>query len=121
MLRSIRIENFRGIRQAEVKRLKRLNLVTGQNGGGKFRDGTGSPDARFVRSGRGNTWCLMSSIYERFASDCVRLAAKSKDKSTRAELYRLARQWQSMGAEAQGEVGRSAHTPKPAFQAPERR
>jgi hypothetical protein len=59
----------------------------------------------------------MSSIYERFASDCVRLAAKSKDKSMRAELYRLAQQWQMMDAEAQGEVGRSAHTPQPAFQA----
>jgi hypothetical protein len=72
---------------------------------------------RVVPSGRGNTWCIMSSIYERFASDCVRLAAKSTDKSMRAELYRLAQQWQMMDTEAQGEVGRSAHTPQPAFQA----
>jgi hypothetical protein len=61
----------------------------------------------------------MSSIYARFASDCVRLAAK--DKSMRAELYRLAQQWQMMDTEAHGEVGRSAHTPQPAFQAPEGR
>jgi hypothetical protein len=72
---------------------------------------------RVVPSGRGNTWCIMSSIYERFASDCVRLAAKSTDKSMRAELYRLAQQWQMMNTEAQGEVGRSAHTPQPALQA----
>jgi hypothetical protein len=60
----------------------------------------------------------MGSIYERFASDCVRLAAKSTDKSKRAELYRLARQWQMMDAEAQGEVGKSAHRPPPAFMLP---
>jgi hypothetical protein len=79
------------------------------------------PHTRVVASGCGNIWCLMGSIYERFASDCVRLAAKSTDKSTRAELYRLAQQWQMMDAEAQGEVGKSAHRPAPALHAPERR
>jgi hypothetical protein len=76
---------------------------------------------RVVSSGRGNTGVFMSSIYARFASDCVRLASKSKDKSMRAELYRLAQQWQMMDAEAQGEIGRSAHMPQPAFHAPEGR
>ena len=60
----------------------------------------------------------MGSIYERFASDCVRLAAKSTNKSSRAEPYRLAQQWQMMDAEAQGEVGKSAHRPPPAFMLP---
>jgi hypothetical protein len=60
----------------------------------------------------------MGSIYERFASDCVLLAAKSNNKSTRAELYQLAQQWLSMDAEAQGEVGRSAHMHSPRSKLP---
>jgi hypothetical protein len=63
----------------------------------------------------------MNSIYDLFAKDCAAIAARSTDKSTRAELYRLAQEWQMMDAEAQGEVGKSAHRPAPALHAPERR
>jgi hypothetical protein len=63
----------------------------------------------------------MNSIYDLFAKDCAAIAAKTQKQSDKAHLLRLAQQWQSMDAEAHGEVGRSAHTPKPAFQAPERR
>ena len=35
MLRALRIENFRGIKRLEIRRLQRLNLVTGKNAGGK--------------------------------------------------------------------------------------
>jgi hypothetical protein len=62
----------------------------------------------------------MGSIYERFASDCVRLAAKSTNKSKRAELYRLAQQWQMIDAEAQGGWAR-APSSNASLHAPERR
>ncbi len=54
------------------------------------------------------TWRPMTSIYETFAEDCVRIAAKAKSKSDKAELLRLAKQWQVTAAEQDGEIGKSA-------------
>jgi hypothetical protein len=55
-LRGIRIENFRGIKSAEVKRLKRLNIVTGTNGGGK----TSLLAAVFLNCGASSAGLLLS-------------------------------------------------------------
>jgi predicted ATPase len=56
MLKSIRIQNFRGLKSAEVKRLKRLNLVTGRNGGGK----TSFLEAAFLNCGAANAALLVA-------------------------------------------------------------
>ncbi len=50
----------------------------------------------------------MSSIYEMFAEDCARIAAKTKAKSYKANLLRLAKQWKVMATEQGREVGKSA-------------
>ncbi len=50
----------------------------------------------------------MTSIYETFAEDCVRIAVKAKSKTDKADLLRLAKQWQVMAAEQDGEIGKSA-------------
>jgi hypothetical protein len=71
---------------------------------------------RVVPSGRGNTWCIMSSIYERFAS----ASALPRDQRTSLREPSFIGS-PMMDAEAQGEVGRSSHIPQPAFQAPEGR
>jgi predicted ATPase len=56
MLKSIRIENFRGLKSAEVKRLRRLNIVTGRNGGGK----TSLLEAVFLNCGAANASLVLS-------------------------------------------------------------
>jgi hypothetical protein len=64
----------------------------------------------------------MISIYEMFAEDCARIAARTKAKSDKADLLRLAEQWKVVAAEQNGEVGKSAVHPKPAaVHAPEGR
>ena len=56
MLKSIRIDNFRGLNKAEVKRLRRLNIVTGPNGGGK----TSFLEAVFLNCGAANAGLVLS-------------------------------------------------------------
>jgi hypothetical protein len=51
---------------------------------------------------------MASSIYDQFAKDCAALAAKTKGKSDKASLMRLAKQWQVVSAEQEGEIGKSA-------------
>ena len=64
----------------------------------------------------------MTSIYEMFAEDCVRIAAKTKAKSDKADLLRLAEQWKVVAAERNGEVGKSGVCPtSAAVHAPEGR
>jgi hypothetical protein len=63
----------------------------------------------------------MTSIYDLFAADCARIAAKTKKKSDKAHLLRLAKQWQTVAAEQEREIGKSAVFPVSAHQAPERR
>jgi hypothetical protein len=60
------------------------------------------------------TWWPMTSIYEMFAEDCARIAAKTKKKSDKADLVRLSEQWKVVAAEQNGEVGKSAISPKQA-------
>jgi AAA15 family ATPase/GTPase len=50
MIRSLRVENFRGIKKAEARRLQRLNIVTGRNAGGK----TTFLEAVYLNSGGAN-------------------------------------------------------------------
>ena len=50
----------------------------------------------------------MTSIYDMFAEDCIRIAAKTKSNSDKADLLRLAKQWQVTAAEHYGEIGKSA-------------
>ena len=56
MLKNIRIENFRGIESLDIRRLKRLNLVTGKNGGGK----TTLLEAVFLNAGAANASLTLS-------------------------------------------------------------
>jgi hypothetical protein len=71
---------------------------------------------------RAVTWCPpMTSIYDLFAHDCAKIAAKTKNKSDKAHLLRLAKQWQMVATEQDGEIGKSALFPVPALKAPERR
>jgi hypothetical protein len=62
----------------------------------------------------------MASIYDMFAEDCARIAAKTEAKSDKAALLRLAQQWRVVEAERNGELGKSAVRTDP-LQAPERR
>jgi hypothetical protein len=81
------------------------------------------PIWRHKRCGRaagGNMVSPMTSIYDLFAEDCARIAAITKKKSDKAHLLRLAKQWQMVATEQEGEVGKSAVFPVPAHQAPER-
>jgi hypothetical protein len=50
----------------------------------------------------------MTSIYGIFAKDCARVAAKTKSKSNKTDLLRLAEQWKVVQAEQKGEIGKSA-------------
>ena len=61
----------------------------------------------------------MTSIYGLFAEDCARIAAKTKKRPDKS--LRLAKQWQTVAAEQEREIGKSAVFPVPAHQAPERR
>jgi hypothetical protein len=63
----------------------------------------------------------MTSIYEMFAADCARIAAKTKAKSEKTDLLRLVEQWKVAAAEQAGEVGKSAVRPTQALHGPERR
>jgi hypothetical protein len=63
----------------------------------------------------------MASIYEMFAADCARIAAKTKAKSDKADLLRLAEQWKVVAAEQEGEVGKSAVRAPRALHAPDSR
>jgi hypothetical protein len=54
----------------------------------------------------------MTSIYDLFAKNCAAIAAKTKMKSDRAQLLRLAKQWELVAAEQAGEVGKSAVRPR---------
>lgn len=56
MLRSLRIENFRRIKALDIRRLQRLNLVTGRNGGGK----TSLLEAVFLNGGAANAGLILS-------------------------------------------------------------
>jgi AAA15 family ATPase/GTPase len=56
MLKSIRIDNFRGLKSVEIKGLRRLNLVTGRNGGGK----TSLLEAVFLNCGAANASLVIS-------------------------------------------------------------
>jgi AAA15 family ATPase/GTPase len=56
MLKSLRIQDFRGIKSADIKRLKRLNIVTGRNGGGK----TSVLEAVFLNTGGANANLVIS-------------------------------------------------------------
>jgi hypothetical protein len=60
------------------------------------------------------TWCLMTSLYDLFADDCARIAAKTKAECHKSGLLRLADQWRAMEAEQTRELGKSAvlATPK---------
>jgi hypothetical protein len=66
----------------------------------------------------GNMVPAMTSIYDLFAQDCAKIAAKTKKKSNKARLLRLAKQWQMVATEQEGEIGKSALFPVPALQAP---
>jgi hypothetical protein len=61
------------------------------------------------------------SIYDDFAKDCVTIAEKTEDKSTKTKLLRLADQWRIVAYEASGEAGKSTALPVSALQAVERR
>jgi predicted ATPase len=50
MLKSIQVSNFRSLRETTIRRLQRLNLITGRNGGGK----TSLLEAVFLNSGGAN-------------------------------------------------------------------
>jgi hypothetical protein len=50
----------------------------------------------------------MASIYEMFAEDCARIAAKTKAQSDKADLLRLAEQWRLIAVEQEREIGKSA-------------
>src|SRR5580704_18120390 len=56
MLRSLHIENFRGIKKLDLRRLQRLNLVTGRNAGGK----TSLLEAVFLNGGAANAGLVFS-------------------------------------------------------------
>lgn len=56
MLTSIGIENFRSLKKAEVRKLKRLNIVTGRNGGGK----TSFLEAVFLNCAAANSSLIFS-------------------------------------------------------------
>jgi hypothetical protein len=65
MFRSIRIDNFRAIKAANIRRLKRLNLVTGRNGGGK----TSLLEAIFLNAGAANSTLIF--FLSAFRGDAV--------------------------------------------------
>jgi hypothetical protein len=75
----------------------------------------------FVKAGSWYHGVSMASIYDMFAAECSRIAARTKVKSDKADLLRLADQWKVVAAEQNGEVGKSAHRPTRALHAPERR
>ena len=50
MFKSIQVSNFRSLRDVKVQKLKRINLVTGSNGGGK----TSFLEAIFLNAGAAN-------------------------------------------------------------------
>ena len=77
-------------------------------------------DLAGARGAGGNMVSPMTSIYDLFARDCAKIAAKTKKKSDKAHLLRLAKQWQMVATEQEGEIGKSAVFPMPALQAPER-
>ncbi|HKN26869.1 MAG TPA: AAA family ATPase [Roseiarcus sp.] len=56
MLKSIQVSNFRSLHEAKVQKLKRLNLVTGSNGGGK----TSLLEAVFLNAGAANAALVFS-------------------------------------------------------------
>lgn len=56
MFKSLRIEHFRSLKRLEVSKLQRLNLVTGQNAGGK----TSLLEAVFLNSGGANAMLTFS-------------------------------------------------------------
>jgi predicted ATPase len=56
MLTSIQVSNFRSLRDVKVHKLKRLNLVTGSNGGGK----TSFLEAIFLNAGAANAGLAFS-------------------------------------------------------------
>jgi recombinational DNA repair ATPase RecF len=56
MLKNLEIQNFRSLQDTSVKKLRRLNLVTGRNGGGK----TSLLEAIFLNAGSGNPQLLFS-------------------------------------------------------------
>jgi hypothetical protein len=63
----------------------------------------------------------MTSIYEMFAEDRVRISAKTKAKSDKADLLRLAQHWKVVASEQHGELGKSAVRTTPAVHFPETR
>jgi hypothetical protein len=69
---------------------------------------------RCGRAAGGNMVSSMTSIYDLFAEDCARIAAKTKKNSDKAHLLRLAKQWQTVAAEQEREIGKSAVFPVPA-------
>jgi hypothetical protein len=63
----------------------------------------------------------MELVRRKRAEDCARIAAKTKAKSDKRLLLRLAKRWKLVAAEQDGEVGKSAERPTKALHSPERR
>jgi hypothetical protein len=63
----------------------------------------------------------MTSIYEMFADNCARIAAKTKAKSDKAHVLRLEKQWRVVAAEQEREIGKSAVRATQALHSPEGR
>ena len=56
MFKSLQVSNFRSLRDVKLQKLKRLNLVTGSNGGGK----TSLLEAVFLNAGAANPHLALS-------------------------------------------------------------
>jgi hypothetical protein len=61
---------------------------------------------------------MVASIYDKFVPDCLAIAAKAKNKTDKSDLLRLAKQWQAVATEQEGEVGRSAVVREARFTGP---